>query len=101
MSDDSPPFTVTKEKIFGTDSESDSESCQDDHDASGSAVSSRKRLPRGAPEGSHRARLTVAQKLEAVKHYQENPGMSHPQLIEWSYKKFDMKKKLSRAAVSL
>ena len=38
MSDDSPPFT--KEKIFGTDSDSDSESCEDD--ASGSAVSSRK-----------------------------------------------------------
>ena len=82
MSDDSPPFT--KEKIFGTDSDSDSESCEDD--ASGSAVSSRKKLPRGAPEGSHRARLTVAQKLEAVKHYQENPGKHI--LRQWCHQGF-------------
>jgi hypothetical protein len=39
------------EKSFGTDSESDSESCEDD--ASGSAVISSKNIPRGTPESSH------------------------------------------------
>ena len=94
MCDDSPP---TKEQIFGTDSESELEPCED-RDASGSAVGSSKR-PRS--EGSRRARLTVAQKIEAMKHYRENPGMSYPQLIEWCFKKFDMKNKLSKAAVCL
>ncbi len=75
----------TKETIFGTDSESKSEPCED-RDASGSAVGSSKK-PGVRQRQSHRALLTVAQKMEAVKHYQENPGMSYPKLIEWCYKK--------------
>jgi hypothetical protein len=93
MCDESPRHT--KEMIFGTDSESESELCEDS-EASRSAVGSSKQ-PRS--EGSHRARLTVAQKMEAMKHYQENPGMSYPQLIEWCFKKIEMTKKLSKAAV--
>jgi hypothetical protein len=62
MCDDSP---YTKETIFGTDSESESEPCED-RDASGSAVGSSKKS-QGAPD---KARSTVAQKMEAVKHYQ-------------------------------
>ncbi len=48
----------TKEMIFGTDSEDESEQCED-CDASISAVGSSKR-PRS--KGSHRALLTVPQK---------------------------------------
>jgi hypothetical protein len=95
MCDDSPP---TKDNIFGTSSESELEQGED-RDVSGSAVASSKK--RAAPDGSHRARLTVAEKTEAMKHYQANPGMSYPMLIEWCFKTFEMKKKLSKAAVSL
>ena len=57
MCDDSPP---TKDNIFGTLSASELEQGED-RDVSGSAVASSKK--RAAPDGSHRARLTVAKKM--------------------------------------
>ncbi len=68
----------------GAESESESEACED-HDASGSASGSAggsSKKPRSAPGGSHKARLTGIHKIETMKHYQENPGMSFPELIE-------------------
>ncbi len=47
----------TKDNIFGTSSESELEQGED-RDVSGSAVASSQK--RAAPNGSHRARLTVA-----------------------------------------
>ena len=44
--------------------------------------------------------MTVAQKLEAIQHYEANPGMSFPKLVDWCYRHFDMKKKLSASTVS-
>ena len=36
-----------------------------------------------------------------MKHYEANPGMTYDKLIDWCYTKYEMKKRLSRAAVSL
>ena len=66
-----------KDNIFGTSSESELEQGED-RDVSGSAVASSKK--RAAPDGSH-------EKTEAMKHYQANPGLSYPMLIEWCFKK--------------
>jgi hypothetical protein len=100
MADSSP---YTEKMIFGTESDSDhelsDESNVQDHISAGSAVGSGKK--RAAPEKSLRARLNLSQKMEAMKYFGENPGMTYPKLIEWCYKKFDMKKKLSTSAVSL
>ena len=77
MCDDSPP---TKDNIFGTSSESELEQGED-RDVSGSAVASSKK--RAAPNGSHRARLTVAEKTEAMKHYQaKTEAMKHYQNLK-------------------
>ncbi len=65
MADSSP---YTKETIFGTESDSDvelsDESNVQDHVPAGSAVCSGKK--RAAPEKSLRARLNLAQKMEAM-----------------------------------
>jgi hypothetical protein len=95
--------SYTKEMIFGTESDSDvevsDESNAQDHVSAGSAVGSGKK--RAAPEKSLRARLNLAKKMESMKYFGENPRMTYPKLIEWCYKKIDMKKKLSTSAVSL
>jgi hypothetical protein len=96
----------TYESIFGTDSDSDpqpnDESVMEDCDSSQSAAFLSKK-PRCAQEGNQRARLSesVAQKMEAMRYYEDNPGLSYPRLIDWCFKKIGMKKKLSTSAVSL
>ena len=79
--------------IFGTESDSDvelsDESNVQDPISAGSAVGSGKK--RAAPEKSLRARLNLAKKMEAMKYFGENPGMTYPKLIERCYKKIDMK----------
>jgi hypothetical protein len=69
-------------------------------DCSDFAVIPRKK-PRLAPESIHRARLTATQKIQAMKYFEETPGMSYGQLMDWCYQKFEMSKKLSKATVSL
>ena len=95
----------TEKEIFGSDSDSESLPCdepmEEDRDSSQSAAVSSKKL-RTAPEGGNlRVRLSVAKKMEAMKHYEANPGMSYPKLVDWCYRQFDMKKKLSASTVSL
>jgi hypothetical protein len=74
MADDASGHT--KESIFGTDSDSDPLSCaksiEGDCDSVHSAAVSRKK-PRCTPESSQKVRLSLAQKMEAVKHYEANP----------------------------
>ena len=45
--------------------------------------------------------LSVAKKMEVMKHYENNPGLSYPKLIDRCFKKIEMKEKLSTSAVSL
>ena len=80
----------TEKEIFGSDSDSESLPCdepmEEDRDSSQSAAVSSKKL-RTAPEGGNlRVRLSVAQKMEAMKHYEANPGMSYPKLVDWCYR---------------
>jgi hypothetical protein len=96
----SPP---TREVIFGPDSEpepdSSSESSQHEEDSTQAAATSAGKK-RAAPQS--RARLTVSEKNQAMQHFQGNqPEMTYAKLIDWFYKKFAMKKKLSRSTVSL
>ena len=81
--------------IFGTDSDPlpCDESIEEDRESSQSAAVSSKK--RSVPESNQRVRLSVAQKMEAVKHFEANPGMTYPKLVDWCYKKYEMKKKLS------
>jgi hypothetical protein len=92
----------------GTDSDSDprpglscAESIEEDRDSVHSAAVSRKK-PRCTPESSQRVQFICCSELEmeAVKHYEANPGMSYPKLVDWCYKQFDMKKRLSASTVS-
>ncbi len=87
-----------------TESElSDVELCDDsnvqDCDSAASALCSSKK--HAVPEKIESALLNPAKKMEAMKYFGENPRMTYPKLIEWCFKKFDMKKKLGTAVVSL
>ena len=77
MADDSSAHT--KESIFGTDSDSDLQPCdesiEEDLESSQSAAVSRKK-PRVEPESNQRVRLSVAQKIEAVKRGQSRNTVS-------------------------
>ena len=44
--------------------------------------------------------LTEQQKIEIAQHSHENPLMNQQELIDWSYRKFDLKKSLSKGAMS-
>ncbi len=95
---------LTREAIFETDSDPESypssESSINNEDSTQSAAaSSGKKRP--APKTKKRARLTAAEKLQAMQHYEANPGMTYDKLIDWCYAKFDMDKRLSKSAVSL
>jgi hypothetical protein len=71
----------------------------EDCDASQSAAIGSKKS-RGAPEGKKRIRLSVGQKAIAMKHFEENLGMSYPKLIDWCFEKFGMEKKISESTMS-
>jgi hypothetical protein len=74
--------------IFGIGTDSDVELSDEfnvqDHVLAGSAVCSGKK--RAAPEKV----LNLAQKMEAMKYFGENPGMTYPKLIEWCYTIFSL-----------
>ena len=53
------------------------------------------------PRRVSRVRITNQQKMQAVAHFQANKGMTQAALIEWCFHKFDVKKRLSKATVSL
>ena len=53
-----------------------------------------------APKRESRVRTTNQKKIEAVAHFKQNKGMTQAALIVWCFHKFEMKKRLSKAAVS-
>ena len=76
-----------RQAIFGTDDESSGD--ENDHEDTNPADSVKP--GRGAPKTDIRVRLTVQQKMEAVKHFHDNKGMTQAALIGWCFHKFQMK----------
>ena len=54
----------------------------EDCDSSKSAAIDSKK-PHDAPEDKKRTRFSVAEKAIAMKHFEDNPGLSYRKLIDW------------------
>ena len=85
-----------RQAIFGTDDESSGD--ENDHEDTNPADSVKP--GRGAPKTDSRVWLTVQEKMEAVKHFHDNKGMTQAALIGWCFHKFQMKKRLGKGTVS-
>ena len=58
------------------------------------------KMPNDASTGKKRIRLTIEEKIIAMQHFENNPGLSYPELIDWCSEKFGLQEKLSISAVS-